>query len=154
MGSFAEDFDATLGYALNGGYVWSGYVTITAAYQSVSLTGTPERSLYGDMHKVEQTLTLNNLAFGLKIVLVKQPIQFSVEPFLSLVNWNYHSTTLTDGTEQENQGQDFAAGIKAGIDYPLYESLFLESGIHFMQLTGGLGNRQLLMLGAGLYLPF
>ncbi|MCG8335210.1 MAG: hypothetical protein MJE63_11870 [Proteobacteria bacterium] len=154
LGSFAEDFDATLGYALNGGYVWSGYVTITAAYQSVSLTGTPERSLYGDMHKVEQTLTLNNLAFGLKIVLVKQPIQFSVEPFLSLVNWNYHSTTLTDGTEQENQGQDFAAGIKAGIDYPLYESLFLESGIHFMQLTGGLGNRQLLMLGAGLYLPF
>lgn len=154
MEEFADEFDDGFGVQLTTGWVLTGHITLIGGYRSYSMQGSPRKSLYGDTHVMQQELALNSIIIGLKIVVMKQPLQLFTESCFSMISWKYDSQNKSDGTSQSDEGQDIGLRLRAGIDYPLTGNLFLETGIGIWQLTGGLGQRQLVSAGAGLYFPF
>jgi len=154
LDNFGQDFKPSYELCVNGSYVFTKKITLKISYSTTTLTGTPEKELYGDMHKVDQSLELNTLMSSVKYFLIKNPIILSLQIGAGLTNWSYASTTLTDGTRKKDEGSDLTLSLGIGIDYAVYENLFFESLLGLQQLTGGLGDRRMLTFGLGLTYPF
>lgn len=152
--SLQEEFSSSTGISLNIGYAYSKDTLLILGLTSFSLSGTPEKTLWGDRHNVRQELDLTVLSIGSKFYLLKRPHPLYLFPKIGIVKWKYHAVTLTDGSEKEYGGSDLSLSSGLGVEFIILKHVFLEVRLAHCLLGGGLGNRQLSSLSLGAYYPF
>lgn len=152
--SLDDEFSSSVGISLNIGYTCSKDILLILGLTRFSLTGTPEKTLWGDRHIVRQELDLTILSVGSKFYLLKRPLPLYLFPEIGVVKWQYQAVTLTDGSEKIRGGSDLSLSPGIGVEFTVLKHIFLEIRLAHYLLGSGLGNRQASSLNLGAYYPF
>ncbi len=148
------DFDPAMAFEIIGGYIYNKKYTFNLSFSKIKLTGSLKKVLYNQTHQLEQSMELTSLMGGIQYTFLKQPFRMFVRPGIGIRQWNFTSTTQTDGTVQNESGQDLDFNMGIGTHMTIYGNLFLEVGLSFHILTGGFGNRQFTIISSGINYPY